>query len=131
MAKFEKFEDIEAWRKARALNVKIYKITVKTAFSKDFALTNQIRKASISIMANIAEGFGRKSNKEFINFLNIAHGSIAEIQSHLYTSLDLEYINEEDFGILYREADKISKMIQNLMNYLKKYNSRTPKLLNM
>ena len=123
MAKFEKFEEIEAWQKARVMNTKIYKITKNSDFSKDYPLCNQIRKTSVSVMANIAEGFGRKSNREFTNFLNIAHGSVAELQSHLYTALDLNYINKKDFTALYEKANEISKMIQSLMNYLKNYNS--------
>lgn len=84
MAKIEKFEDINAWQKARELTNDIYRITYEDGFFRDYSLRNQTRNASVSIMANIAEGFGRRSNKEFINFLNIAHGSAAELQSHLY-----------------------------------------------
>lgn len=74
MAKIERFEDIQAWQKSRELNKNIYQVT-----TKDFTLRDQIRRASVSIMANIAEGFGRRSNKEFSNFLNMAHGSAAEV----------------------------------------------------
>ena len=87
-------------------------------FSKDFSLCDQIRRASTSIMANIAEGFGRKSKKEFANFLNMAHGSAAEVQCHLYIASDLNYINKEDFTALYEQVDEVSKMIQGFMNYL-------------
>lgn len=79
IAKKERFEDIQAWQKSRELNKNIYQVTTNPSFSKDFTLRDQIRRASVSIMANIAEGFGRRSNKEFSNFLNMAHGSAAEV----------------------------------------------------
>lgn len=119
MAKIERFEDIQAWQKSRELNKNIYQVT-----TKDFTLRDQIRRASVSIMANIAEGFGRRSNKEFSNFLNMAHGSAAEVQCHLYIALDMNYITKEDFEMLYQKADEVSKMIQSFMNYLN--NPSTP-----
>jgi len=88
--------------------------------SKDYALRDQIRRSSISIMANIAEGFGRHSNKEFANFLNIAHGSLVETKSHLYIALDLNYINEELFSQLYLELDEIARMSFSLQKHLRK-----------
>ena len=119
MAKIERFEDIHAWQKARELNKEIYTVTKNSNFSKDFSLKNQIRKASVSIMANIAEGYGRRSKKEFINFLNISHGSTAELQCHLYVSSDQGYITQNEFKQLYEKAEEVSKMIQGFMNYLK------------
>ncbi len=127
MAKIENFENIQAWQKARELTRAIYKTTLSTPFSKDFFLRDQIRSASISIMANIAEGFGRKSNKEFANVLNMAHGSAAEIQSHLVVALDLNYLSKESFESLYADVEAVSKMIQKFMNYL---NSLTLQPLN-
>lgn len=118
MAKIERFEDIQAWQKARELTKHVYDATKTTAFSKDFQLRDQIRRASVSIMANIAEGFGRKSKKEFANFLNMAHGSSAEVQSHLYIALDQKYIGQNDFEIINEKVDKVSRMIQGFMNYL-------------
>lgn len=120
MAKIEKFEDIEAWQKARKLNSEIYRITNNSVFSKDFALRDQIRRSSISIMANIAEGFGRRGDKEFKQFLNIAHGSAAELQSHIYVALDLQYINQNEFSDIYKTIEEISKMLQAFKNYLMK-----------
>ena len=128
MAKIERFEGIQAWQKSRELNKNIYQVTTNPSFSKDFTLKDQIRRASISIMANIAEGFGRKSNKEFANFLNMSHGSAAEVQCHRYVALDLNYISKEDFEMLYQKAEEVPKMIQAFMNYLT--NSLTPKLSN-
>jgi four helix bundle protein len=118
VAKIERFEDIQAWLRARSLTNNIYDITKKASFSKDYQLRDQIRRASISIMANIAEGFGGKSKKEFANFLNMAHGSSAEVQSHLYVSLDQNYINQDEFVVLHAEVDEVSRMIQGFMNYL-------------
>jgi len=126
--KIERFEEIQSWQRARELNRQIYEITKDAHFSKDFSLRDQIRRAAVSIMANIAEGFGRKSKKEFANFLNMAHGSAAEVQCHLYIALDQNYINRKEFEELYGRVEEVSKMIQGFMNYLN--NSRTPKLLN-
>lgn len=84
MAKFRKFEDIQAWQKGLLVTLKIYRITSEGNFSKDFGLKDQIRRASVSVIANIAEGHGRRTNSEFANFLNISRGSVAEVQSHLY-----------------------------------------------
>lgn len=124
MGKIERFEDIQAWQRARELNRAIYDITSNAYFSKDFSLRDQIRRASVSIMANIAEGFGRRTKKEFANFLNMAHGSAAEVQCHLYVALDLNYITHEDFGGLFEKVEEVSRMTQGFMNYL--CNSRTP-----
>jgi len=129
MAKIEKFEDIQVWQKARELNNLIYDVTKNSHFLKDFSLRDQIRRASVSIMANIAEGFGRKSQKEFANFLNMAHGSAAEVQCHLYIALDQRYIGQKDFETLYDKVEEVSKMIQGFMNYLnnsRTHNSTTP-----
>jgi four helix bundle protein len=92
MASFKKFEEIQAWQKARKATRKVYQATKQRSFARDFGLRDQIQRASVSIMANIAEGFGRHSDREFVNFLNIAHASVSEAQSHLYVSVDLEYI---------------------------------------
>lgn len=119
MAKFNKFEEIQAWQKAKDLTLQIYKITVNEQFSKDFGLKDQIRRASVSIMANIAEGHGRRTNIEFANFLSIARGSAAEVQSHLHISLGLKYINQKEFGELYQTLTEISRMTLSLSQYLR------------
>ncbi len=111
MAGFRKFEDILAWQKARQSTRLIYQETVTGDFSKDYDLRNQIRRAGISIMANIAEGFGRHSDKEFANFINIAHGSATEVQSHLYVALDLGYLAQENFNVLYDLMSEICRML--------------------
>ena len=120
MATIKKFEEIEAWQRARKLVNNIYSITANESINKDFALKGQLIRAGISIMANIAEGFGRKSKKEFANFLNIAHASVAEVQSHLYVALDQKYIDKASFNVLYEECGEISKMILGFQNYLRK-----------
>jgi four helix bundle protein len=120
MAGFKKFEDIMAWQKARQATKLVYQITSNGDFSRDFGLRDQIRRASVSIMANIAEGYGRRSDKEFSNFLNIAHGSIAETQSHLYVALDLNYLPQNDFGKIYSLLDEVSKMVMSLTQHLRK-----------
>ncbi len=115
---FQRFEDIIAWQKAREVNTKIYEASRIGLFAKDFALCDQIRRSSISIMANIAEGFGRHSNKEFANFLNIARGSAIEVQSHLYVALDLKYIDQVTFNELFTGIDEICRMLYTLRQRL-------------
>jgi four helix bundle protein len=110
MATFSRLEDIQAWQKARQVTRMIYQATANGGFAKDYGLRDQIQRASVSIMANIAEGFGRHSDKEFANFLNIAHGSAAEVQSHLYVALDLGYVDQTLFDKLYALLEEISRM---------------------
>lgn len=119
MATFKKFEDIKAWQKARKATRTVYEITADTRFSRDFGLRDQIQRASTSIMANIAEGFGRHSDKEFANFLNIAHASVSEVQSHLYVALDLGYIGDSSFRTLYLLLEEVSRMTLTLAKHLR------------
>lgn len=131
MAKFSKFEEIQAWQKAKDITLVIYQITSNSEFSKDYGLKDQIRRASVSIMANIAEGHGRKTNAEFANFLNIARGSVAEVQSHLYVAVGLNYISQNEFDALYQTLTEISRMLLSLAQYLRstaKYLSATLQL---
>lgn len=114
------FEDLQAWQCARILVREIYTLTNAAAFYKDIALREQIRRAAISVMLNIAEGFGRRTDKEFRHFLIQAHGSATEIQSALYIALDQAYIAQADFDSLYAATEKLSKMIMNLAKYLDK-----------
>ena len=120
MANIERFEDIEAWQKARELTREIYRITNQGAFVKDFGLRDQIRRAAVSIMSNIAEGFGRGGNKEFIQFLSTAKGSASEVQAQLYVALDAEYITKDQFQQLYGLAQSSGKMIGGFIRYLQK-----------
>ena len=117
--KIEKFEDIESWSKSRVLIKKIYDITYNQYFIKDNALSDQIRRASISIMANIAEGFDSGSDRSFINFLNYSYRSASEVQSLLYISLDQKYISQIKFNELYEEIYIVKNLIGGLIKYLK------------
>jgi four helix bundle protein len=119
VATFKKFEEIQAWQKARQVTSMVYELTVEGSFARDFGLRDQIRRASISIMANIAEGHGRRSDKEFANFLNIARGSVSEVQSHPYVALDLKYINQISFSRLYDLLEEISRMTMALSQRLR------------
>src|SRR3990172_5987147 len=103
MATIKRFEYIHSWQKARILSKEIYTITKIGEFSKDYDLKNQIRKASGSIMDNIAEGFERGGKGEFIQFLGIAKGSCGEVRSQLYRALDREYIDKEKFNEKYKK----------------------------
>ena len=118
MSTFRTFEDIEAWKNSRELVKKIYEITDNGAFARDFGLKDQIRRASVSIMANISEGFERSGNKEFIQFLSIAKGSVGEVRSHLYVAHDLGYISKESFDSLADLARDTSTKVSKLMLYL-------------
>lgn len=119
MSKIEKFENIEAWKKAREVVNSIYEITGSGKFSKDCALRDQIRRAAISIPSNIAEGFSRKSNKEFVQFLFIAKGSTSKLQTQLYLASDQKYITKEQFDNSYGELEIISKQISRFITYLR------------
>lgn len=119
MAKIEKFEDLVCWQKSRILVQEIYKITSIGLFMKDFTLKDQVRRAVLSVMLNIAEGFGRRTHKEFKHFLFMAHGSIAEAQSCLYVALDNNYLGIELFEELYSKCTEISKIISGLIKSLK------------
>ncbi len=120
MSTFKKFEEIQAWQKAREVTKKIYSMSNKAEFAKDFSLRDQMKRASVSIMANIAEGHGRRTTKEFANFLNIARGSAIEAQSHLYVAIDLGYINQTEFDETYELLNEISRMTLSLAQYLRK-----------
>lgn len=119
MAKIERFEDIKAWQKARALVKMIYDLTIKkTKLNRDFGLREQIRKASVSVMSNIAEGFARRTDKDFGRFLYIALGSAAEVQSQLYVALEQEYITEKEFKEVYESTSETARLITGFIQYL-------------
>jgi four helix bundle protein len=118
MNKIERFEDIVAWQKARILTREIYAATKSGEFAKDFGLKSQIQRASVSSMANIAEGYERGGDKEFIQFLSNAKGSSGEVKSHLYVALDQEYVSASAFDQLYGKADEVGRLIGGFMAYL-------------
>lgn len=119
--KITRFEDLECWKAAREL-VKIAYDAVKNNhnFQKDFRLNGQITEAAVSSMSNIAEGFSRRSNKEFVQFLFIAKSSATEVQSQAYVALDQTYISQETFYKIYNQADAVSKLCSGLITYLLK-----------
>lgn len=118
MATIRRFEDILAWQRARELARRLYEATHHGGWSRDFALRDQIRAAAISVMSNIAEGFGRGGDKEFIQFLAIARGSIAEIQAQLYIAQDQGYVTDDNFRGLYVQADEVARLTAGMMSYL-------------
>jgi four helix bundle protein len=117
--KITRFEDIEAWQEARKLVKMVYEVIRKShEFKRDFRLVNQVQDAAVSSMSNIAEGFSRKGNKEFIQFLFISKSSAAEVQSQFYVAIDQGYINQEDFDGVYDQAEVVSKLDSGFIKYL-------------
>lgn len=119
MVTIQRFEDLEAWKIARELTKDIYGLTRNDRFFRDFGLRDQICRSSVSIMSNVAEGFERDGDKEFVNFLSIAKGSAGETRSLLYVALDQEYITETEFKIVSARAIENSRIISGLSNYLR------------
>lgn len=120
MATLKSFEDIQAWQKARTLSQAIFNLTSEGPFSKDYSLKDQINRASGSIMDNIAEGFERGGNKEFIQYLSYAKGSAGEVRSQFYRAFDRGYLSSEVHNELSGQILEITRMISGLMSYLKK-----------
>ena len=132
MATIEKFEDLIAWQKARQFAHEVYELTCLDKFSRDFSLVDQIRRSSGSVMDNIAEGFERGGNKEFVHFLFISKSSLAETKSQLYRAFDRKYILKEILEEKLGKADELSKVIGGFINYLlksdisgRKFNTKT------
>lgn len=119
MAKIEQFENIEAWKEARQLVRAVYSTSNAGAFSKDFGLRDQIRRAAVSVLSNIAEGFERGGDAEFAQFLSLAKGSCGEVRAQLYVAFDQGYLNEADFARLKDQTLRISKMLSAFMTYLR------------
>ena len=115
----KKFEDIESWKKARKLTKEIYEATATGRFLRDFGLKDQIRRASVSILSNIAEGFERGGDKEFSQFLGIAKGSCGEVRAQLYVALDQGYLSQESFDTLSLHAVEVSELLSGFIRYLK------------
>jgi len=121
MATVKRFEELEVWQLSRELVLDIYNMFGK---HRDFAFRDQIQRAAVSIMNNIAEGFERKTNNEFIRFLYYSKGSAGEVKSMLYLATDLEKINNDDFKKIYNKTSRISKMLFGLITSLQKVNER-------
>lgn len=119
MNKAEGFEDLVVWQKARELVKKVYELTKGKEFSKDFSLVDQLRRAAVSVLSNITEGFERGSNVEFIQFLYMAKGSCGEVRAQLYVARDQGYVASEDFDSLKGLTRQVAGMLGNLIEYLK------------
>ncbi len=115
----KRFEDLKVWQDARSFVVMIYKLTTKKNFQKDFGMRDQIQRASVSIINNIAEGFERDNNKEFIKFLLYSKGSAGEVRSLLYIAYDLKYITEEEFNTAFNDSLNIISQLSKFISYLK------------
>jgi len=117
--KIQRFEDLECWKEARKLVRMVYEAVHSSQnFRKDYGLKNQVTDAAVSVMSNIAEGFSRHSNKEFIQFLFISKSSASEVQSILYVALDQTYIDQRVFVSIYSQTEKVSKLDSGLITYL-------------
>ena len=130
MGTFKEFEDIQAWQTARELTRGVYKCSKTGPFARDFALRDQVRRAASSVMSNIAEGFERGGNAEFIQFLTVARGSAAEVQSLLYVALDEEYISQDQFNKLKSLAISTRRLIAGLVQYLRRSRMKGSKFKN-
>jgi four helix bundle protein len=118
MTGINRFEDIEAWRSARQLTNLVYSHTNQGAFSRDFGLRDQIRRASVSVMSNIAEGFESRTDTQFINFLGMARASAGEVRAQLYIALDQKYITEEQFKEVFEVCQICARQIASFIKYL-------------
>lgn len=112
--KVERFEDLVAWQKARQFSAEIYRITNVGEFARDWDLRGQLRRAAVSVMSNISEGFERNRPREFHHFLSISKGSCGEARSQLYVALDSQYLSQSDFDKLRAQAEELSRVISGL-----------------
>jgi four helix bundle protein len=116
----EKFEDLLAWAKARALTRAVYLVSKQGDFGKDYGLSNQMQRAAVSVMSNIAEGFERRSLGEFHQFLTIAKASCAELRSQLYVALDCDYLSQSRFEELRSQSDEVARIVSGLRTAVEK-----------
>ena len=119
----KQFEDLRVWQEARAVVKEIYQVAKLRGFRRDFALRDQIIRAAVSTMSNIAEGFERGSRKEFIQSLNIAKGSNGEVRSQLYVALDQDYLDQRAFDRMKESVSALSRQLARFVSYLKSYPS--------
>lgn len=120
MSRFDSFEDMEVWQRARELTRDLYAISNQGSFSRDIGLREQVRRAAVSIVSNIAEGFERRGDREFARFLLMAKGSAGEIRAQLYVAFDLDYLSRAEFDRLSAAAVEISRMVSSLIVYLRR-----------
>lgn len=126
--KLTRFEDLDCWKEARQLTRLVYEaVHQNPSWQRDVRLCSQIKSAAGSVMANIAEGFVRRSNKEFMQFLFIAMSSAAEVQSHLYIAVDQGYVPKDTFESIYKQADKTARIISGLIRYFRSKQTKTTK----
>jgi four helix bundle protein len=126
--KLTRFEDLDCWKEARQLTRQVYEaIEQNSAWKRDVRLCSQIQSAAGSVMANIAEGFVRRSSKEFVQFLFIAMSSSAEVRSHLYIAVDQGYLSKDSFESIYAQADKVGRIISGLIKYLRTKQTKSTK----
>ena len=118
MAKIERFEEIKAWQLAKDLVITVYHSSANGRFAKDHSLRDQIRRAAVSVMSNIAEGFERGSDKDFQRFLYMAKGSAGEVRSHLFVAKELGYLTGEEFTVLRSKAENVSQSLSRFITYL-------------
>ena len=126
MAKIERFEDLEVWQAARRLSGRIYALTRQKPFRQDEGFCDQIRRAAVSVVSNIAEGFERRSSNQFLHFLDIASGSAGEVRAQLYLALDFGYVDQSQFQDAFDAVTRITQMLTKLMQYLRTTPNRPP-----
>jgi four helix bundle protein len=130
--RIERFEDIRAWQEARALTNAVYEaVRQSPRFSSDYKLREQIQGAAVSVMSNIAEGFSRHTTREFVNFLFVAKGSAAEVESQLYVALDQGYVDKVRFDELYEAAEEVARLLSGFIHYLLKKDRAVPSSLSL
>ncbi|MCO6449750.1 MAG: four helix bundle protein [Caldilineales bacterium] len=120
MPKITRFEDIEAWQTARALTRQIYEVSNQGAFARDYGLRDQMRRAAVSILSNIAEGFESRTQPQFISYLGMAKASAGELRAQLYVAQDVGYLDASTFDLLYDQTDKCSRQLSRFITYLEK-----------
>jgi four helix bundle protein len=126
MPQIERFEEIHSWQKGRELCRLVYSITRQSVFARDYGLRDQIRRAAVSIMSNIAEGFESQNNRTFVRHLYIARGSAAEVRAQVYVAPDQEYITKEEFGRLYELTKDIARLLTRFITYLEEHPDSKP-----
>ena len=122
MAQYNDFEDLPIWQDARVVAKEVYKLTQSSEFSRDYGLKDQIQRASVSVVSNIAEGFDYGSNKQFVHYLNIAKASASEVRAQLILAMDVGYVSEEKQAELKTKLKQLSKQIAGFINYLESKN---------
>ena len=125
----QNFEDLNVWKQARLLTQEVYRLTKTEKFSRDFGLRDQIQRAAISVMSNIAEGFERGGNQEFSQFLYVAKASCGEVRSQLYVALDQGYVTHDETEKLRQSFKRLSGMISNLITYMRQSEMRGEKFI--